>query len=247
MITSEAVTSVDTIDLRHLSPRSQRPGDSVISKPSQSYQVTVTSQAPGTTVDDGRWSYQEKVYNAQNSARRSSTMDGTSPLSPQASHIQSSAHLVPPARRYAAMEANNAAWSYTKVAVLFFLAMMVTWIPSSANRVYSVVHPGHVSLPLQFASAFVLPLQGFWNALIYTLTSLSSCKQLWKEITERKRMSANGFKSMKNAFHEDREAWPSRRLNTRSGQTSNKYSLEETESMTELHNSRPITKDTNSQ
>ncbi|POS85843.1 hypothetical protein EPUL_001877, partial [Erysiphe pulchra] len=47
-----------------------------------------------------------------------------------------------PVRRYAAMEANKAIWSYTKVSVLFFLAMMITWIPSSANRVYSLMYKG---------------------------------------------------------------------------------------------------------
>jgi hypothetical protein len=81
--------------------------------------------------------------------------------------------------RYATMQANNAIWSYTKVAMLFFFAMMVTWIPSSANRVYSVVHPGEVSLTLEYISAFVLPLQGFWNAIIYAVTSLQACRKVW--------------------------------------------------------------------
>lgn len=81
-------------------------------------------------------------------------------------------------RRFQAIEANRAAWGYTKVAVLFFTAMLITWIPSSANRVYSVVHQGEISIPLTFASAFVLPLQGFWNCLIYTTTSLNACKEL---------------------------------------------------------------------
>jgi len=83
-----------------------------------------------------------------------------------------------PQRRFAAIEASRAAWGYTKVAVLFFSAMLITWIPSSANRVYSVVYPGQISIALTFASAFVLPLQGFWNFLIYTTTSLEACKEL---------------------------------------------------------------------
>lgn len=32
-------------------------------------------------------------------------------------------------------------WSYYKCAMLFFLAQIVTWVPSSANRVYSLVFP----------------------------------------------------------------------------------------------------------
>jgi len=76
----------------------------------------------------------------------------------------------------------------------FFIAMMVTWIPSSANRVYSVIHTGQISLGLEYASAFVLPLQGFWNAVIYTTTSLPACRIFWSEIRNRKRMSSSGLK-----------------------------------------------------
>lgn len=94
------------------------------------------------------------------------------PNLPQSEHVQL-------ARPYVAMEANNAAWAYTKVALLFFTAMLVTWIPSSANRVYSVVHPPYISTPLIFASAFVLPLQGFWNAVIYITTSWSACRKFF--------------------------------------------------------------------
>jgi len=94
------------------------------------------------------------------------------PNLPQSEHVQLS-------RPYVAMEANNAAWSYAKVALLFFTAMLVTWIPSSANRFYSVVHPGYISPSLQFASAFVLPLQGFWNAAIYITTSWKACRKFF--------------------------------------------------------------------
>jgi hypothetical protein len=94
------------------------------------------------------------------------------PQLPRSEHIRLS-------RPYVTMEANNAAWSYTKVAILFFTAMLVTWIPSSANRVYSVVNPGYISPPLQFASAFVLPLQGFWNAVIYMTTSWHACRNFF--------------------------------------------------------------------
>ncbi|KAK4191396.1 hypothetical protein QBC35DRAFT_12007 [Podospora australis] len=87
-----------------------------------------------------------------------------------------------PLRRKAAYEANNATWSYTKCSILFFTAMLVTWIPSSANRVYSVVHPGRASVPLEYMSAFVLPLQGFWNAVIYVVTSWQACHMLWEDM-----------------------------------------------------------------
>ncbi|KAL2211883.1 G-protein coupled receptor [Sarocladium strictum] len=75
-------------------------------------------------------------------------------------------------------EVNNAAWAYTKCALLFFTALLITWIPSSANRVYSFVHAKSSSPPLEFMSAFVLPLQGWWNAVIYVVTSWKACKNL---------------------------------------------------------------------
>lgn len=85
-------------------------------------------------------------------------------------------------RRRANHDANNAAWSYTKCSILFFTAILVTWIPSTANRVYGVVQPDGVSLPLEYTSAFVLPLQGFWNAVIYIVTSWKACKTLWDDV-----------------------------------------------------------------
>lgn len=79
-------------------------------------------------------------------------------------------------------EHNNATWSYAKCAILFFTVLLITWIPSSGNRVYSMVNHGAVSKPLFFASAFVLPLQGFWNAIIYIVTSWAACKSLWATV-----------------------------------------------------------------
>lgn len=79
-------------------------------------------------------------------------------------------------------EANSATWPYVKCAMLFFSALLITWIPSSGNRVYSLINNGDVSKPLFFASAFVLPLQGFWNAIIYMFTSWAACKSLWTTV-----------------------------------------------------------------
>ena len=73
---------------------------------------------------------------------------------------------------------NKAAHSYCKCAMLFFIALLVTWVPSSINRVYSLIHPQDVSFGLTFTSSLVLPLQGFWNTVIYVVTSFSACKAL---------------------------------------------------------------------
>ncbi|PNY24449.1 G-protein coupled receptor 1 [Tolypocladium capitatum] len=87
-------------------------------------------------------------------------------------------------------EVNNAAWSYTKCAILFFTAILITWIPSSANRVYSLVHDKDIYIPLEFMSAFVLPLQGFWNAVIYAVTSWGACKAFFGDLMSRRQRHA---------------------------------------------------------
>ncbi|KAJ5775912.1 uncharacterized protein N7511_000923 [Penicillium nucicola] len=85
-------------------------------------------------------------------------------------------------RRSLATEANSAAWAYTKYAMLFFIALLVTWVPSTINRAYSLAHPDRVSFGLKFVGAFVLPLQGFWNSLIYVSISWPAFKLLWQDI-----------------------------------------------------------------
>lgn len=122
-----------------------------------------------------------------------SPLSPTSPTSPSSTIPDSSGHALARTltrarrrnrRKLAVYEANNAAWSYTQCALLFFTALLVTWIPSTANRVYSVVNNNEVSLGLQYASAFVLPLQGFWNGLIYIFTTRRACKVLLREIQD---------------------------------------------------------------
>lgn len=117
------------------------------------------------------------------------------PMSPQSVRFHHREQLVDhspqrttnPNTRRKVYERNNAAWAYTKCSILFFIAILITWVPSSANRVFSVVHQQGRSVPLEFMSALVLPLQGFWNAVIYFVTSWEACKSLWKDIRGGKR------------------------------------------------------------
>lgn len=85
---------------------------------------------------------------------------------------------IPRRKSNAAMEANKAAWGYTKVALLFFVSLLVTWVPSSINRVYSLVHPNTISVPIEYVAGVVLSLMGFWNSVIYFTTSRAACKDL---------------------------------------------------------------------
>lgn len=105
-----------------------------------------------------------------------------SPTFPTSSHSVKSGGDKNPKQIKAAMEANQAAFSYCKCAILFFISLLITWVPSSINRVYSLTHPEVVSFPLLYVSAFVLPLQGFWNAVIYIATSLPACKALFSQM-----------------------------------------------------------------
>lgn len=136
-------------------------------------------------------------------------------------------------------ELNNAAWQYTKCALLFFTAILITWVPSSANRVYSVFSKTS-SEPLEFMSALVLPLQGFWNALIYIVTSWGACKNLVSDLRMGQRPDVTelvgGMKPEVGATHTI-GGGGGHRHNLGHIRRSNKF---ETESMTELANeSRP--------
>ena len=110
------------------------------------------------------------------------TSTPTSPPSrPSLPHIKSSSSSVGRHRHpnRAAMEANRAAYSYTFIASLFFVSLLVTWVPSSINRVYSLIHPEAVSVEYAYAAGVVLSLMGFWNSVIYIATSWGACKNLF--------------------------------------------------------------------
>lgn len=58
-------------------------------------------------------------------------------------------------------------------------------VPSTINRVYSLARPSDFNFNLNYASSFVLPLQGFWNSLIYISISWPAFKALWSDIHKR--------------------------------------------------------------
>ncbi|RDA94715.1 hypothetical protein CP533_6771 [Ophiocordyceps camponoti-saundersi (nom. inval.)] len=61
--------------------------------------------------------------------------------------------------------------AYLRTSFIFGFAVLITWIPSSVNRLYSLANGGRISFGLSVASGCVLPLQGVWNAIIYLTTS----------------------------------------------------------------------------
>ncbi|KAK3329896.1 hypothetical protein B0H66DRAFT_40658 [Apodospora peruviana] len=63
--------------------------------------------------------------------------------------------------------------AYLRTSFVFAVSVLVTWTPSSINRVHAVIYPTRTSYALNLASAIVLPLQGVWNAVIYCATTWS--------------------------------------------------------------------------
>ncbi|KAF2022185.1 family A G protein-coupled receptor-like protein [Aaosphaeria arxii CBS 175.79] len=81
-------------------------------------------------------------------------------------------------------DGNLAAWSYLKVSFLMFAALFIVWVPSTVNRLQQFIHKDNPIFGLNLASALVLPLQGFWNAVIYMSTTWPECKRAYRETLE---------------------------------------------------------------
>lgn len=86
-------------------------------------------------------------------------------------------------RNAALSESNSEAWLYARVAFLFFCALLISWVPSSINRLYALANPDKYNFGLNYTESLVLPLQGFWNALVYVVTSQTACRDLWRSVT----------------------------------------------------------------
>jgi hypothetical protein len=197
-VTTEVVDKPGTIDLAPLGGgerrRSQVGQIHTPQKPAKAaYSVTISSnrhnrESNPDTNPDNTYGPKTSLTADPNNLTRTHTLTHSTSTNPKPPPLAGGGTTTAtssnpnPLRRRAAFEANNATWSYTKCAILFFTAMLVTWIPSSANRVYSVIHSGQASLALEYMSAFVLPLQGWWNAVIYCVTSWGACKMLWEDL-----------------------------------------------------------------
>ncbi|KAL1656785.1 hypothetical protein SLS61_000581 [Didymella pomorum] len=97
--------------------------------------------------------------------------------SPQVPVFRPAEHAAHVQRRKETAEALR----YFKSALLLFVTLVVVWVPSSVNHLYQLAHPEHPSYALNFISAFVLPSQGFWNAVIYAHASWEECKHAYIE------------------------------------------------------------------
>ncbi|CAH0015302.1 unnamed protein product [Clonostachys rhizophaga] len=73
--------------------------------------------------------------------------------------------------------------AYLRTSFLFALSVLVTWIPSSMNRIHSWL-AGESPFEYHVATAAVLPLQGLWNAVIFFVTSSRGIKKGWVEMRD---------------------------------------------------------------
>ncbi|OGE57580.1 hypothetical protein PENARI_c002G00321 [Penicillium arizonense] len=103
------------------------------------------------------------------------------PATPYSTCIESQ-HSQPGSGLSNQVSKNNAMWSYLRYSFIFFIAMVATWLPSFVNRVYSLVNHSNPNFGLNLTGAFVLSLQGFWNAIIYTSTTFPILKAQWASI-----------------------------------------------------------------
>lgn len=88
-------------------------------------------------------------------------------------------------REVAQSETNPEAWLYARVAILFFIAMVITWVPSSVNRIWQMANPKALNFALNYTESLVLSLQGVWNVIVYVITSQAACKSLMYRMFSR--------------------------------------------------------------
>ncbi|GAB1310691.1 G-protein coupled receptors family 2 profile 2 domain-containing protein [Madurella fahalii] len=77
--------------------------------------------------------------------------------------------------------------AYLRTSFVFAISVLVTWTPSSINRVYALAYPARTSYALNLAGAVVLPLQGVWNAVIFAATSWGVLREEVAGLLRRKR------------------------------------------------------------
>ncbi|KAJ5761785.1 uncharacterized protein N7511_005167, partial [Penicillium nucicola] len=90
---------------------------------------------------------------------------------------------------------NHSMRSYFRYSFIFFIAMVATWLPSFINRIYGIIDPAKTIFGLNLAGAFVLSLQGFWNAIIYTSTTLPVFKAKWAHMAKSRSLARRPVKT----------------------------------------------------
>ena len=108
---------------------------------------------------------------------------------------------IPSVTRAAALSEENAdAFLYARVAFLFFIALLITWVPSSVNRAYALAHPENIDFVMNFVSAIVFSAQGLLNCMVYMATSQSACRRLWAKMLRKDYKGLNSRQERDTTF-----------------------------------------------
>ncbi|KAK8027266.1 g-protein coupled receptor [Apiospora marii] len=75
--------------------------------------------------------------------------------------------------------------AYLRTSFVFAISVLVTWTPSSINRIHDLVNPYEVSFGINLAAGIVLPLQGVWNSVIFFSTSSTALKEEIQTLRDR--------------------------------------------------------------
>ncbi|KAK2812581.1 hypothetical protein FQN50_001225 [Emmonsiellopsis sp. PD_5] len=170
---------------------------------------TASPTNEGDIVDAQR-PYESDIEAVPNSTCASTSLEPIRSSSQNQSQSQSSTKSF--IHRQSSIERHNATYMYTKRVSLFFISLLVTWVrivllffllqpsphplmhlqaPSTMNRIYLIVHPERPSFGLSYAASLVLPLQGFWNFVVYTGTSIDAIRALYAMYKTRWGMHSN--------------------------------------------------------
>jgi hypothetical protein len=151
-----------------------------------------TRGSPHHHDSDSKTSYRATVY-ATNDGAESAALPprpASSATHHQNSHIKRAA-------------GNEAAVAYLKVAFLMFVALIVVWVPSSVNRLYQFIHLNQPNFPLSLISAVVLPMQGVWNATIYTYTTRAEYRRAYSLLQSKVTGRSVPYHQSRDLYHKD--------------------------------------------
>ncbi|KAL8938993.1 MAG: hypothetical protein Q9216_003603 [Gyalolechia sp. 2 TL-2023] len=141
------------------------------------------------------------------------------PQAPRATSRPAVFRLPSVTRAVALSEDKADSFLYARVAFLFFIALLITWVPSSVNRAYALAHPEHMSFGLNYTSAIVFSSQGFLNCLVYMATSRSACRKLWETLRGYDRDAQARLENLDN-YGMVSGCWEGRRTKDQSDSTS---------------------------
>jgi len=101
---------------------------------------------------------------------------------------------------------------YGKNASLYLIAFLITWTPSSANRLYAFYNPFHPSFVLSVMMSICSPARGFTNFAVYFyLTFFSQMKAASNSANQMESSQMSSSRSMSVAS-ESKSARESRRV-----------------------------------